>query len=78
MFVDVETFFLDAGIHAKSVQFLDTVEEDEAAYSCPEVDDENAEALSAEETPTASVEDAVACREQACQQGAKDTADTMY
>ena len=76
--VDVETFFLDAGIYTKAVQFLDAKEEDETASGCPKVDDEDAEALSAEETPTASVEGTVACREQASHQGTEDTTNTMY
>ena len=78
MLVDVETFFLDAGIHTKSVQFLDAVEEEKTASGCPEVDDENTEALSTEETPTASVEGTVACREQTCHQGTEDTANAVY
>ena len=61
--VDVETFFLDAGIYTKAVQFLDAKEEDETASGCPEVDDEDAEALSAEETPAVTVEGTIRCGE---------------
>ena len=78
MFVDVETFFLDARLNTQAVQFLDAVEEDESTGGCPEVDNEDAEALCTEETPTKAIECTVACREQTCQQGAENTADTMY
>ena len=61
MLVDVETFFLDARFYTQTMQFLDAVEEDEAAYGCPEVDDEDAKAFSTEETPTEAIEGAVAC-----------------
>ena len=74
MLVDVETFFLDARFYTQTVQFLDAVEEDESTCGCPEVDDEDTEALSTEETPTETVEGTVARREQTCHQGTEDTA----
>ena len=76
--VDVKTFLLDARLNTQTVQFLDAIEEDETACSSPEVDDEDAEALSGEESPTATIEGAVARREQTCQQGTEDTANTVY
>ena len=56
MFVDVQSFLLDATIDAQTVQTLDAVEQDEAAQGCPEVDAKDAEALSTEESPAVTVE----------------------
>ena len=42
---------------AESVQLLDAEEEDETAGGCPEVDDQDAEALCAEKAPAVAVED---------------------
>ena len=78
MLVDVETFFLDARFYTQTMQFLDAVEEDESAYGCPEVDDEDAKAFSTEETPTEAIEGTIAGREQASHQGAENAANTMY
>ena len=78
MLVDVETFFLDARFYTQTMQFLDAVEEDEAAYGCPEVDDEDAKAFSTEESPAVAVESTVRGRQQASHQGAKNTTDAMY
>ena len=78
MLIHVQSFVLNTGRHPKAVKFLDAKEEKEAAGSSPEVDDEDAEALSTEESPAASVESAIGCGEQTCQQSAKDAADTVY
>ena len=50
VFVNVETFFLNSFVDAQTVQFLDAIEQGESAGSCPEVDNEDAEALCAEES----------------------------
>ena len=59
MFVDVETFLLDAGRYTKTVELLDAIEESESTSCCPKVDDEDAEALSTEESPTVTIESTV-------------------
>ena len=56
MFVDVETFFFYALADTQAVRLLDAVEQDESAGGSPEVNDQNAEALSTEESPTMTVE----------------------
>ena len=78
MFVNVQSFVLNTGRHPKAVKFLDAKEEKEAANCSPEVDDEDAEALSAKETPAVTVESAVARRKQTRHQRAEDATDTMY
>ena len=77
MFIDVETFLLNAGIHSEAVQFLDAIEEDESTGGCPEVDDYDAEALCAEEGEAVSVENALRNTEETSQDGAEDTAYTV-
>ena len=59
MLIDVETFFLYAFAYTQAVRLLDAVEQGESAGSSPEVNDQNAEALSAEETPAVAVEGTV-------------------
>ena len=63
MFIDVKTFLFYTFINAQTVQIFYSVEQNEAAGSCPEVDDEDAEALSAEESPATSVESSVGSAE---------------
>ena len=77
MFVHVKSFVLDAGGNAKTVQLLDTVEEDEATGGSPEVNDEDTESFSSEEAPAMTIKGSVARREQASQQCSEDTADTV-
>ena len=78
MLVDIKSFLLDATIHTQAVSILDSVEENESAGSSPEVDHQNAEALSTEESPAVAVEGTVRSRQQACHQRAEDTTDTVY
>ena len=59
MLVDIQSFILDTTIDAQSMQALDAVEQDETAGSSPEVDDEDAETLSTEESPTMTIEGSV-------------------
>ena len=77
MFIYIQPFVLDTGRHSKAVKPLDAKEEKETASCSPEVDDEDAEALSPKETPAVTVESAVARREKAGHQRAEDATDTM-
>ena len=56
MFIDIETFLLNTLVDAQSMQLLDAEEQDETTRCSPEVDDQNAEALSTEESPSVTVE----------------------
>ena len=56
VFVDIEAFLFDALVDTQAVNLLDTVEQGKSAGSSPEVDDQDAEALSAEESPAVTVE----------------------
>ena len=76
--VDVESFVLDALVDTQAVQALDAVEEDNAAQGYPEVDDQDAEQLGSEESPSVAVEGSIADGEQSCHECAEDTANTMY
>ena len=60
------------------MQALDGVEQDEAAGGCPEVDDQDAEALSTEEAPSVTVQGTIGCGQESRQQCAQYAADTMY
>ena len=62
MFVDVEAFLFDAVVNAQTMQFLDTKEQGETTGSSPEVDDEDAEALSTEESLSSSIEGTIRSR----------------
>ena len=70
--VDVETFLLYTFINAQTVEIFYSVEQNHTANGCPEVDDEDAEALSAEKSPAVSVECTVGSAEQAGHQCAED------
>ena len=78
MFVNVEAFLFDTLVDAQAVQFLDAVEQGETTGGSPEVDDEDAEQLSTEESPAVTVESAVRSREQTRHQRTQNTADTVY
>ena len=78
MFVNVETFLLDALVDTQAMQLLDAVEQNESTDSSPKVDDQDAKALSAEKSPAASVESAIRGRQQTCHQRTQNTADTVY
>ena len=56
MFVDIETFLFNALVDAQAVQLLDAVEQGESTGGSPEVDDQDAKALSTEESPAVTVE----------------------
>lgn len=56
MFVDVQSFFLNALVDTQTDGVLDSVEEDEARSSGPEVDAGDAETLRAKEGEALSVE----------------------
>ena len=77
MLVNIQALVLDAGWHSETVKLLDAKEEKEATGGCPEVDDENAEALCSEETPAVAVESAVARGEQTRHYSAEDAADAV-
>ena len=78
MLVDIETFFLDSLINTETSNLLDTPEEDDTCYGCPKVDAEDTEALSSEETETATVEGTAVKGEETCHQGTEDTTYTVY
>ena len=62
MFIDIEAFFLNTLVYAQSMQFLDTVEQDDTAGGSPEVNDQYAEALSTEEAPSITIEGTITRR----------------
>ena len=78
MLVDIETFLLDSLVNTETTDLLDTPEEDDTCCSCPKVDAEDTEALSSEETETATVEGTAIEGEETCHQGTEDTTYTMY
>ena len=78
MLVDIQSFILDTTIDAQSMQALDAVEQDEAAGSSPEVDDEDAETLSTKESPTMTIEGSVGRGQQTRHKRAQDAAYAMY
>ena len=78
MFVNVETFLLDALVNTQTVQLLDAEEQGDTTGGSPEVDDEDTEALGSEKSPSTSIESTVAGREQTCHQSTENTTDTVY
>ena len=78
MFIDVEAFLFNSPVNAQAMQALDTIEKRETAGGSPEVDNEDAEALGTEESPSVTIESAVGGRKQPSHQGAEDTAYTVY
>ena len=78
MLINVETFLFNALVDAQTVQFLDAIEQSEATGSSPEVDDQDAKALSTEESPAVTIESTVRSRQQTCHQRTQNTTDTMY
>ena len=56
MFVNIQSFVLNAAVDAETVKFLDAIEQDKATGGSPEVDDQDAEALRPEESPTMTIE----------------------
>ena len=59
MLIDIKSFLLNALVDTQTVDILDAIEQDKSASSSPEVDHEYTEALSTEESPTATVEGTV-------------------
>ena len=59
MFVYVKTFLLYALVDTQAMQFLDAIEQSNTTGGSPKVDDENSKQLSAEESPTITVESTV-------------------
>ena len=78
MFVNIQTFVLDAGRNAKPMEFLDAIEEGDAAGCSPEVDDEDTKALGSEKAPAMSIEGAISGGEQTGHECAENTTDTVY
>lgn len=77
MFVDVETFFLNALVNTETDGLIDSHEEDDTAYCSPKVDDNDTEALCSKECETVAVEDTLRKTEETSQDCAEDTADTV-
>ena len=59
MLVNVEPLLLDALVDAQAMQLLDAVEQGESTGASPEVDDQDAKALSTEESPAVTIESAI-------------------
>ena len=78
MLVDIETFFLNSLVNSQAGNLLDSPEEDNTCCGCPKIDAEDTEALSSEETETATVEGTAIESEETCHQGTEDTTYTMY
>ena len=78
MLVDIEAFFLNSLVNTQAGNLLDSPEEDNACCGCPKIDAEDAEALSSEETETATVEGTAIEGEETSHQGTEDTTYTMY
>jgi hypothetical protein len=77
MFINVETFLLDALVNAQAVQLLNAIEENDTTGSSPEVNDQDAKALSSEESPSMTIESTIRGRKQTRQQRSQNTTDTM-
>ena len=78
MFINVESFLFDALVNAQAVQLLDSVEQSHTTGGSPKVDDQDAEQLCSEESPSVTIESTIRGRQQTCHQGAEYAADTMY
>ena len=76
MFIDVESFFFNTLVNTQTCNLLDCSEEDDTTASSPEVNNDDAECLSTEESKSVSVETTVAQREYSCKESTDDTADT--
>ena len=59
MLVDIQALFLDTLANAQAVNLLNAVEQYYTTGSSPEVDNQNTEQLSTEETETVTVESTV-------------------
>ena len=77
MFIHIQSFILDARRNTQAVQFLDTIEEDDATGSCPEVYDKYAKRFGSEEAPAVTVESSVAYRQQTSHQCSENTTNTV-
>ena len=77
MLVNVEAFLFHALAYAQAMEFLDTEKEQDAGRDRPKVNDKNTQALHAEKVPATAIEDATVRCQQARQERAQDTADTM-
>ena len=78
MLINVETFLFDALVDAQTVQFLDAIEQSEATGGSPEVDDQDAKALSTEESPAVTIESTIRSRQQTRHQRTQNTANAVY
>ena len=78
MFIDVKTFFFYTFINAQSVNIFYAIEQYESTNSCPEVNHQDAEALSTEEAPTTTIEGACLSSQQTSHDSTQDTADAVY
>ena len=59
MLVNVEPLLLNALVDAQAMQLLDAVEQGESTGASLEVDDQDAQALSTEESPAVTIESAI-------------------
>ena len=78
MFVDVQTFLFDAARYAQTVDLVETLEDDEAHAGCPGAHYDGTEQLCQEEAGAEAIEPSFAGAEEACQDGACETSDTVY
>ena len=78
MFINVEAFLFNALVDAQAMQFLDAIEQGEATGGSPEVDDQDSEQLSTEESPAMTIEGTIRSRQQTRHQRTQNTADAVY
>ena len=78
MLVDIETFFLDSLVNTQTGNLLDAPEEDDTCYGCPNVDDDDTEALCTEESEAIAVESTAVDGEETCHHCTEDTAYAVY
>ena len=77
MLIDVEAFLLNTLRNTETDSLLNRPEEDDASDDSPAVDDEDTKSLCAKEAEAVTVEAALRDGEDTCEQGSKDTTDTV-
>src|SRR5574344_1391100 len=78
MFIDIETFFLNALSNTQSVSILDAPEQKDSANGRPSVNCQNSKELCSQKTYAVTIKQSGRSRKQACQQSSKDSANAMY
>jgi hypothetical protein len=78
VFINVQTLFLDAARYAQTVNLVKTLKDKEAHAGCPSTHHYGTKQLGQEERGTEAVEPAFARGEETREQGARETAHTVY